>query len=254
MQRNTFKGTFTWDLPDVNMSSPIRRALGLFVNDWQLSGVASYQTGDRYAVGYTYTNGGSQLNITGSPNYAGRVNISADTSGMGCSSDPYKRFDTSLFSGPQVGSVGLESGQNYLTGCWDKFWDFAIARNIRFGGGRLAQVRLEMFNAFNTVVINARNTSMQLASPTDQTLGNAQYDAAGNLVQTRLRPNNAGFGAATNALPLRSVQVQCRFQFLITRRPTHTRTIKRSPPCAPIFWSLGQLWESFSAAIVDVHM
>ena len=182
------------------------------VNDWQLSGVASYQTGNRYSVGYSYVNGGSQLNITGSPNYAGRVLITGDP-GAGCSSNPYKQFDTSAFAGPPVGSVGLESGQNYLTGCSDRFWDFALARTIRFGGSRQVQLRLEMFNAFNAVVITNRNTNMQLTSPTTQTITNAQYDASGSLVQTRLAPDNAGFGAATDAAPLRSMQAQIRFQF-----------------------------------------
>ena len=213
MQRNTYKGTFSWDLPDVAPSTSALRVLGAVINDWQLSGVASYQTGNLYNVGYTYTNGGSQLNITGSPSYNGRVIITGDHGGVGCSSDQYKQFNTSVFAGPPVGSVGLESGQNYLTGCWDKFWDFSIARTVRLGSGRQVQLRVDMFNAFDTVSITARNTTMQLASPTDQTLGNPQYDAAGNLVQTRLEPENAGFGAATGAAALRSVQAQIRFQF-----------------------------------------
>jgi hypothetical protein len=212
MQRNTLKGNFVWDLPDLNADGGLMRAVALVANDWQLSGVASYQTGDRYDVGYSDTNGGSQLNITGSPNYSGRVLITGDP-GAGCSSNQYQQFNTSAFLGPPVGSVGLESGQNYLTGCWERFWDFALARNIRFGGGRLIQVRVEAFNAFNTVVYNGRSTTMQLASPTNQTIGNPQYDAEGNLVQTRLRPENAGFGAVTGASAMRTVQAQIRFQF-----------------------------------------
>jgi hypothetical protein len=70
-----------------------------------------------------------------------------------------------------------------------------------------------MFNAFDTVVISGRNTTMQLTSPTNQTISNPQYDAQGNVVQTRLRPANAGFGAATSAFAPRSVQAQIRFQF-----------------------------------------
>jgi hypothetical protein len=54
---------------------------------------------------------------------------------------------------------------------------------------------------------------MQLASPTNQTINNPQYDAAGNLIPTRLKPNNAGFGAVTGASAMRSVQAQIRFQF-----------------------------------------
>ena len=50
-------------------------------------------------------------------------------------------------------------------------------------------------------------------SPTDQTVRNPQYNADGTLVQTRLTPQNAGFGAVTAAQAMRSVQLQLRFQF-----------------------------------------
>ena len=52
-----------------------------------------------------------------------------------------------------------------------------------------------------------------MSSPLVLTPTNAQYDASGNLVQTRLTPQNAGFGAATGAQAMRSVQAQIRFQF-----------------------------------------
>jgi hypothetical protein len=91
--------------------------------------------------------------------------------------------------------------------------DLAIARNFRLGGSRMIQLRLEMFNAFNTVVYSARNTTVNIQSPTDPTVTNPQYDAQGNLVAARIRPTDAGFGAATNAFALRSMQAQIRFQF-----------------------------------------
>ncbi len=152
------------------------------------------------------------MNITGSPNYSGRV-ILKDGLGSGCSDNQYAQFNTAAVAGPTVGSVGLESGQNYLTGCFENFMDLAIARNFRMGGTRLVQLRLEMFNAFNTVVYSARNTTVNFQSPTDQTVVNPQYNPDGSLVSTRIRPTDAGFGAATNAFGLRSMQAQIRFQF-----------------------------------------
>jgi hypothetical protein len=151
-------------------------------------------------------------NITGSPNYGGRVNIVGDP-GKGCSDNQYKQFNTDAFSGPKVGSVGLESGQNYMVGCPEYQWDLAIARNIRFGGGRQLQLQVQMFNAFNFVIFNGRNTNMNLNSVDGQVITNPQYNADGTLVETRLRPNNAGFGAATGARDLRSVQARVSFQF-----------------------------------------
>ena len=56
--------------------------------------------------------------------------------------------------GPSYGSVGLESGRNYLRGCADKRVDLSLLRAIRFGGNRRLEFRLDIFNAFNAVVIN----------------------------------------------------------------------------------------------------
>jgi hypothetical protein len=212
LQRHTIKGTFVWDLPDMQADGVAMRAVALVANDWQLSGVASYQSGSRYTIGYSYQNGGGNVNITGSPNYGGRVIITGDP-GSGCSSNQYRQFNTEAFAGPPVGSVGLESGQNYMTGCWERFWDMALARNIRLGGSRQVQIRAEVFNVFNTVVYTGRQTNMNLQSPTDQTLRNPQYDADGNVISTRLTWSNAGFGAVNNAAALRTVQLQVRFQF-----------------------------------------
>ena len=84
---------------------------------------------------------------------------------------------------------------------------------FRLGGSRTAQLRFDLFNALNTVVYSARATQLQLNSPTDQTVRNPQYNADGTLVETRLTPQNAGFGAVTAAQAMRSAQLQLRFQF-----------------------------------------
>ena len=119
LQRHTFKGNFVWDLPDIEGSGSIaKHVLAAVANDWQLSGIYTGQSGDRYTIGYGYQSGGGNVNITGSPNYGGRVIINGDP-GSGCSDNQYQQFNTAVFSGPAVGSVGLESGQNYLTGCFE---------------------------------------------------------------------------------------------------------------------------------------
>ncbi|MPY87513.1 MAG: hypothetical protein GEU99_06295 [Luteitalea sp.] len=211
-RRHILKGHFVWDLPDLEMGSGPARVLQAVVNDWQLSGIYTGASGAKYDIGYGYQSGGASVNLTGSPDYGARIRIVGDP-GRGCSGDQYRQFNTEAFAGPVSPSVGLESGQNYMTGCWENIWDLAIARNIRLGGRRNLQVRLDMFNAFNTVVYNARETELQLRSPTDQTIRNAQFGPDGSLDQDRLRPADAGFGAATGALPLREVQLQVRFSF-----------------------------------------
>ena len=116
-------------------------------------------------------------------------------------------------TGPTYGSVGLESGRYLLGGCSDHTVDLAIARNLRLGGARNLQFRLDVFNAFNAVIYNNRQNNVIFRSPTDRTIVNSQFLPDGTLDPNRLTPRNAGFGAATSAQPLRNLQLQIRFGF-----------------------------------------
>ena len=123
-------------------------------------------------------------------------------------------FDPSAYQGPTYGSIGNESGNNTLLGCWDKTVDLSISRNIAMGGHRQLQFRLDIFNVFNTVVFNARQNVIQYTSPAaNTTVTNPQYNADGSLNTARLTPANAGAGAATGAQAMRSMQAQLRFYF-----------------------------------------
>ncbi len=214
------RANFVWDMPDIKSSGAAWRALGLIVNDWQMSGIwagarRSSETSNSaaYTVGFSYQNGGSTTNLTGTPDYGARVKVIGDP-GSGCSSNPLKQFNTAAFQGPAVGSVGLESGNSYLDGCFISKMDLAIARNLRFGGSRNVQLRLDMFNAFNQSAITARNTTMNLVNPNDPlTITNLPYTPDGSIVDSRSRPRGAGFGVATGYQSPRTVQAQIRFSF-----------------------------------------
>ena len=210
---HTMKANFVWDLPDVKSSQSTLRALGLVINDWQLSGIWTANTSAPYQIGFSYQSGGSNVNLTGSPDYGARVRVVGDP-GSGCSDDIYRQFNTSAFQGPLVGSVGLESGNNDVKGCFQSVLDLSIARNIRLPRGRLVQLRVEMFNAPNAAIVTGRNTTMNLANPNDPiTITNLPFDANGNLIDSRSRPRDAGFGVATGYMAPRTVQAQIRFQF-----------------------------------------
>ena len=112
---------------------------------------------------------GGGSNLTGSPDYNARVVITGDP-GSGCSNDQYRQFNTEAFSGPLPGSVGLESGRNILHSCGDHRLDLSLLRSLPFFFHWQLEVRLDFFNVFNAVIFNARNTTLQLVSPTDQRL------------------------------------------------------------------------------------
>ena len=101
-----------------------------------------------------------------------------------------------------------------------KLGDRAVAigypemRNIRLGGNRNVQLRVEMFNAPNAAIITNRNTTLNLNNPTDPvTATNLPYDANGNVIAARSLPRGAGFGVATAYQDPRTVQAQVRFSF-----------------------------------------
>ena len=210
---HVMKANFIWDMPDLRSDDTALRIVGLIINDWQLSGIWTGSTGTAYSAGASYQSGGGNVNITGSPDYGGRVIIVGDP-GEGCSSNVYQQFNINAFEGPMVGSVGLESSSGYLRGCFQSTLDLSIARNIRLGGGRNIQLRVDMFNAPNQAGITARNSTISYPSPTNRTqVQNSPYDAEGNLIPSRSVPRGAGVGVATNYQNARSIQAQVRFSF-----------------------------------------
>ena len=212
-QAHIIKANFVWDMPDLRGSSPLARAIGVVANDWQLAGIWTAATGSAYAVGYSYNNGGGNVNLTGSPDYGGRVRIVGDT-GKGCSSDVLRQFNAAAFQGPLPGSVGLESGNNYLKGCFQSAFDTSLQRTINLGGGRALQLRADAFNLFNEARITGRNTTIAFTNPNDPvTATNLPYDASGNVVAARSLPRGAGFGVANAYQTPRQIQLQVRLRF-----------------------------------------
>jgi hypothetical protein len=203
------KANAIWAFPAVPQS--FGRVAGLILNDWQIAGVLTLDSGTYYDLGYSYQGIGN-VNLTGSPDYGARI-VYLKEPGNGCSSDQYRQFDVTMVAGPTYNSVGLESGRNLLRGCPDHTVDLSISRDIRVGGNRRLELRVDMFNAFNAVVFTNRNTTIQYDNPLSQNILNSQTNADGSLVSTRLTPRTAGFGAATAAQNMRSVQLQFRFSF-----------------------------------------
>jgi hypothetical protein len=76
---NVMKANFVWDLPDLHATGDVMKAVGLVINDWRLSGIWTGSTGSAYAVSASYQSGGSNVNVTGSPDYGGRVYVVVTT-------------------------------------------------------------------------------------------------------------------------------------------------------------------------------
>jgi hypothetical protein len=203
-RRHTLVSNFVWQLPNTQLGV-IADAL---LHDWQLSGVFRAGSGPRYTVTYSIP-GINARNLTGAEGMeSARIVIVGDP-GSGYSDDPYRQFNAAAFTIPSTGSIGLESGLNYMVGAPDHTLDLSISRSFRIGQTRRLEARIDAFNALNTVVFSGRNATLNVRSLTDPTPTNLPYDASGNLIFA----NRTGFGAATSAEAARSVQILMRFQF-----------------------------------------
>ena len=76
-----------------------------------------------------------------------------------------------------------------------------IARGAKF------EIRLDIFNALNTVQFTTVNNTVNFRSLTDPTITNLPYDAQGNLVQRN------GFGTISGVAPPRTLQLVTRVAF-----------------------------------------
>ena len=212
---HVIRGNMVWDMPDLSTDGGgARRVLALLANDWQLSGILTAGSGGTYDLGYSYQSNGGNVNMTGSPDYGARIRYIGDP-GSGCTGldNQYKQFNTAAVVGPDYFSDGLESGRAIMRGCADKTIDLSLSRNIRLGGGRAVQLRVDAFNAFNTVVINGRQATIQYDNPVSKNILNPQFNADGSVVSTRTTPNTAGFGGATGAQAMRTIRLTARFSF-----------------------------------------
>jgi hypothetical protein len=218
IQPHVMRGNFVWDLPDLRAENVGGRIVGAILNDWQLSGIFTVASGTNYLLTYAYQNNGSAVNLTGSPDYGnngrGARIVFVGDPGSGCSDNQYAQFNTDAVRGPTYGSVGLESGRNQaLRRCAEKNIDLSIARNIQLGGGRMVQLRVDAFNAFNIVNWNGIRTEVQYTNPVDQVVRNSQYRADGSLDPSRLTPQTGGFGSVSSAGAMRTVRLTARFSF-----------------------------------------
>ncbi len=211
-QPNFFVGNAVWDVPGLSGRGGLIHQL---TSDWQVSSVVTMASGLPFTPTYSYNQNGSNVNITGSPDWGGKVVINNPSAlGNGCSGNTYGEFGASAISGPAYGSLGMESGRYYLHYCPVTQTDFSIARRLRvFRNERYAlELRGDVWNLFNAAQINAMNINAQFNNPTNMTLVDNQYNGT-VLNPSRLKAATAGFGAATGALPMRNIQLEVRFEF-----------------------------------------
>jgi hypothetical protein len=150
-----------------------QRALGIFTDNWEMSGVARFMTGAPFTPGFTTVD---SANITGTPSESARPDVRDP------SAEPVNRFGR-----PARGTFG-NAGTRVLRGPGTNNWDISLYRRIPIReGGKYIQLRIESYNTFNHTQFSAVSTS-------------ARFDAQGNQVDALfLQPTAARSGRRLQA-------------------------------------------------------
>ena len=198
---HNFNVNWVYELPRATTNN----ALGYALNNWQLSGIYRYQTGAPYNIGFTIP-GISGYTVTGTQTIeGGRIVLRGDP-GSGHSSDPFRQFNADAFTVPGPGSLGLESGRNFLYRSPINNWDISLAKRFVIKENVRIEVRLDTFNTFNHTQFDGVNSTLNVTSLTNPTPTNLAY-VNGQLV------NKNGFGAINSVRPPRNMQLSAHIQF-----------------------------------------
>jgi hypothetical protein len=226
-RRHNFIFNYVYDLPRMEHANIVERFI---LGGWQLSGVTTFQTGTPFGVGYSIT-GVAQQNITGSTTEGARVSLLGDPNTG--DNNPYNRINGNKVLPPMLGSVGLESGVNYLTGPGINDWDISLQKQFSIRERMKLQFRADAFNVFNKAQFSGVNSTLNFGvyNPASGTFGSAttvQGGMFGGIVNGQFVPvtpsnlylkpdgsvnNINGFGTVNGVRSPRIMQLMVRIQF-----------------------------------------
>ena len=191
-RRHVFAANYVYGLPNFTHGNRLIRAI---TNGWQYSGVISAATGAPFTPALNIS-GTSSQNITGNTVANGTFEGARVGYKLGCnpytgSSDPWNRLNAACFFAPQPGSLGLESGVNWLYQPGYLDFDMSVQKQFSIGEKVHLQFRVDAFNVFNHPNFIYLNQTLNFTGtyPNNLTIANTPYNAAGQLV------NQNGFGA-----------------------------------------------------------
>ncbi len=153
--------SYAYDLPKLGQKMG-SRALGAILDNWQLSGITSAQTGSRFLPSFSYT-GTSGTTLAG-PNQTGssdgaRINVLGDPYLPKAERTFFRNYKTEMFAPPmpctstrQTVDCFGNAGLNLLTGPGWNNWDLTLSKNIPIkylGEGRQLKFQAQAYNVWN---------------------------------------------------------------------------------------------------------
>ena len=188
--------SYAYDVP--NLSAKWNNVVTKTVFDnWQVSGVTTFLSGNKQGFSYSYANVPTGvLSGTGSIDGTGsRPDLTCDPNLPRGDRSFDRQFKTECIAAPSDKNRLGNSLGDELVGPGYMNWDISFFKNVPVGGTRRFQIRVELYNAFNTDQWTAVNTG-------------ATFDYVTG-AQT-----NTNFGKLTGATNnARRIQLGARFTF-----------------------------------------
>jgi TonB-dependent Receptor Plug Domain. len=195
----------------------------LALNDWQLSGIVTAQTGSPTQFNYPgFNTDGSNIALrwTGQEQNGPRPYILPNWRLPSSQMDEYHQFNTNAVLPALIPSVGLESGIAYWSNpaTFLSSPEITLMKNVQFSkdGRRFVQLRLETYNMLNHHDYTGRGMGPTYNSPVDLTIRNLPTG-----ISTLVNPSNGtsidggrfGYGALSGAASPRRVQISIKINF-----------------------------------------
>ena len=183
---HVLRANWVWDVPKSGYRNMLVKGV---LNDWQVSGIATFSSGAPLGIGFGQV---TATDITGSPTDGARIDVTGNPVLPKSERTFSRNFRTDVFRVPAVGTYG-NSRPRLIRGPGTNNWDIAIFKTFPIREALRLQFRWEIYNAFNHTQFSALDTT-------------ARFDAQGNQV-------NGRFGEFTAARNARIMQFAFRAYF-----------------------------------------
>ena len=199
-RRQILSINYVYTLPKMDRGNAFTR---VFTDGWQISGITQVETGSPFTPGFSIAGAGNQ-NITGSNSEGGRIGVVKGCDMYTHSGDPFTSLNPACFFAPSPGSLGLESGVNFLYGPKVVNFDSSIQKEFAVKEKVRIQLRVDAFNVFNHTNFSGYNGTLNFqAYPQSGGIVNGLPAVATNALGRN--PNGAvnltGFGTPTQVGP-----------------------------------------------------
>ncbi len=195
-RRQVFAANYVYTLPRTSFGNRISHAV---TDGWQISGVSQISAGAPFTPGYSISGIGN-ANLTGNTlantgSEGARIGYVAGCNPYTGSSDPFNRLNAACFTAPKAGSLGLESGRDWLTGPGLINFDMAVQKQFKVRERFQFQFRVDAFNFVNHPNFTGLNTTLNFNANGTVANNATPYNSSGQLV------NVTGFGSVTVPAP-----------------------------------------------------